>query len=357
MPSIELKRRTRNVHDRRMCSVVVFLLLWLFSMSKVANFFLAPRDLEKVLIVTINTGNDSKEYSKALENHKSYADCHGYHFLNAGQTESMKSVHPYMQKAFALQNILYSQEYNTFDAIVWIDRDAIFMDHTISINNRLGQLKAAGIDVGADLFIATEAWAWLNTGVLIFRNTRNSRKIIDDWIKVYKDRERYYNSNDYIHIGGKVKTFKDLFQRNWSCEDQGALIALLAGYDDHKKWNTDRFDGLGVPHVLHEGHAEWAVLSSDLILAPKYKSQVKIVSQTWLNTNPWDFGKYRCTEGIFGVVDPFIFHFNGQNNKPALIKEFGVQAAQCSVYNTVRSYLPSTACMSLVALRDAFWIF
>jgi hypothetical protein len=298
----------------------------------------------KVLVVSLNMGDDRVNYMEAIQNHESYAACHGYEFFNAEKEVSARmrsaSVHPYMKKAFALQYIFSNAEYSKFDYILWVDRDAIFMNHGISIDDRLNQLDAAiksrdgadarGVDT-YDLLVAVERWAWLNSGVLLFRNTPSSKKIIDDWISTYKSRQRFYKSNDYIHIGGIKRTFRDLFKPTWSCEDQGALIALLAGYDEGKKWNTDRFDGLGVPHVLHEGHADWAALSSSLILDPKYQSQVKIVSQEWLNTNPWDQARYEQTEKKKGrdIIDPFIFHFNGQSNKPALIQEFSGKVKQC----------------------------
>jgi hypothetical protein len=229
----------------------------------------------RVLIVTLSTGDGADAYTAALENHAAYARCHkGYDFLNynvttttAGNNNNNK-VHPFMQKAFALRSILSNTDNAGYHHVLWIDRDAIFMNHGISIAKRLQEMMNEdttndGFDEddninnnndlsstrkSYDLFVAVESWAWLNSGVLLFRNTPFSRQLVDDWIRIYQSRAKNYHDRiSKIHIGGQSKTFADLFPLKWHCEDQGALIALLAGYDESKKWNTDRFDGLGVP--------------------------------------------------------------------------------------------------------------
>jgi len=199
-------------------------------------------DETPILIVTINTGNDTDDYLESLRNHESYASSQpGYDFLNAASLTTKdageESVHPYMEKAYALRSILNSPSYRNYKYILWIDRDAIFMDHTISIRQRLAEISAASRnEFEFDLYVAVERWAWLNSGVLLFRNTDFSRKLVDEWIKTYSQREKNWKSQETIHIGGIAKRFSDLFQRRWSCEDQGALIALLAGYDGEQKW-------------------------------------------------------------------------------------------------------------------------
>lgn len=357
------RRPLRRPHSKGLmhpCIIVPLVLAWLISAIYLVRSFgddppftlppidppftLPPRN-DKVLIVSLSTGKESDSYREALKNQESYAKCHGYKFLNAqaARTTGETSVHPFMQKAFALQNIMASREYSVYDYILWIDRDAIFMDHRISISDRLHQLLASTIKEGAfagthpevfgyDLFVAVESWAWLNSGVLLFKNTSFSRKIVDDWISTYRSREAYYNSPETILISRVPKTFRNLFAPKWSCEDQGALIALLAGYNLGQKWKTDRFDGLGVPHVLHKGHAQWAALSTYLILDAKYQTKVKIVAQEWLNTNPWDQAEYEANQKKQGhqIIEPFIFHFNGQNYKPELIHKYSKDVKKCS---------------------------
>ena len=303
----------------------MFTIVWLLS-----RIIPPPR----VAIVTVNNGRDAHEYEKAIENHKSYAKCHEYGFYDAGDVDTKestpKSIHPYMLKAYALQSFMREHPPSDYGFILWIDRDAIFMNHRVSIQDRLDKLlKDAAKNGGGggslrnagnyDLFIGVERWAWLNSGVLLFRNTPYSANLIDDWIKVYQSRREYYDSYETTLIQGEQKTFRDLFDPQWSCEDQGALIALLAGYDKSKKWNTDRYDGLGKPHVLHEGHEAWARFSNEEILDAKYRSHVKVVAQKWLNTNPWDTNR-----------DAFIYHFNGQKRKPDLIRDYSEQVRFCT---------------------------
>jgi len=290
-------------------------------------------DETPILIVTINTGNDTDDYLESLRNHESYASSQpGYDFLNAASLTTKdageESVHPYMEKAYALRSILNSPSYRNYKYILWIDRDAIFMDHTISIRQRLAEISAASRnEFEFDLYVAVERWAWLNSGVLLFRNTDFSRKLVDEWIKTYSQREKNWKSQETIHIGGIAKRFSDLFQRRWSCEDQGALIALLAGYDGEQKWETDRFDGLTVPHVLHTPDEEWTRLSTELILASRYQSNVKVVPQEWLNSNPRDHSK---SAGNTHTFKPIIYHFNGQNNKKELIAQFNKEVKKCT---------------------------
>ena len=286
-----------------------------------------------VAIVTLNTGDTSQSYKKAMNNHHSYAMCHGFGFFNAAELldKKTKSVHPYMQKAYALQLVMQRHQASEYEYIVWIDRDAIFVNHKISIPQRLRELDADAeraaeggkSDGDYDLLISVESWAWLNSGVLVFRNTPFSAKLVDDWIDAYHARKEYYDSSETIMIQGTPKYFRDLFEPKWSCEDQGALIALLAGYNESVKWNTDKYDGLGKPHQLHRGQDSlWAALSNHILLAPKYQSKVRIVTQEWINTNPWDHEKH-------GRTKPFIFHFNGQKSKPELIEEYSNKAILC----------------------------
>jgi hypothetical protein len=233
----------------------------------------------RVLIVTLSTGDGADAYTAALHNQAAYARCHDYDFLNYNATMGNindNKVHPFMQKAFALQSILSNTDNVGYDHILWIDRDAIFMNHDITISKRLQAMMdddttddgfdededqhnnhnndLSSTHKSYDLFVAVESWAWLNSGVLLFRNTHFSRQLVDDWIHIYQSRATHYQDRQSkIHIGGQSKTFADLFPLKWHCEDQGALIALLAGYDESKKWNTDRFDGLGIngPTVRH----------------------------------------------------------------------------------------------------------
>mmetsp|Transcript_28977 Transcript_28977/g.53503 ORF Transcript_28977/g.53503 Transcript_28977/m.53503 type:complete len:365 (-) Transcript_28977:30-1124(-) len=340
---IMMRRRRGNGTRRILISLVILFGVILFGvwiiLIKHWNLGRCPTITggTKVAIVTLNTGDASQLYEKAMNNHQSYAMCHEYDFFNAAELldKNTKSVHPYMQKAYALQLVMHRNQSSEYEYIIWIDRDAIFLNHKMSIPQRLQELnantqgtaaaEAETCDGGYDLLIAVESWAWLNSGVLIFRNTPFSAKLVDDWIGAYHTRKEYYDSSETIMIQGTPKHFRDLFGPNWSCEDQGALIALLAGYDATVKWNTDKYDGLGKPHSLHQGHSsQWAALSSRTLLAPKYQSKVRIVTQEWFNTNPWDDEKHEST-------DPFIFHFNGQQNKPKLIEEYSKQVTLCNM--------------------------
>ena len=314
------------------------------------------RSGSRTVIVTINSGNDSELYDQvALINHQTYARCHGYDWINAIDmltSEQRRSVHPYMYKAYALQAILETSR--SFDWILWIDRDAIFVDYSMSLETRLEEMmwldsNSRNNSSNPDspkrnsyhyLYIAVEPWAWLNSGVMLFRKTNFSREILQGWVDVYESRQRYFNdSADTIELQGRPKLFRDLFPPTWSCEDQGALIALLAGYDETQKWNTDKFDGLGKPHVMHKGNHDWAKLSSITLLAPKYRYFVKIVAPEWLNTNPWDYQTYKMnhyrttgdsgSRSHLGPVKPFIYHFNGQQDKPGLIQQYLPKVDTC----------------------------
>jgi galactosyl transferase GMA12/MNN10 family len=339
MAGIKLPRQGKLSCQQRLLFGVVLLMLATLFVGIRHTLIFGVREWKdsKVLIVSLSVGSGKDDYQQAMTNFESYAKCHGYDFLNAGTMISeinKVDVHPFMQKAFILQYIFSEttpEDYSKYDFILWVDRDAIFMNHHVSIAERLNQLHAATWSMYKyDLFIAVESWAWLNSGVLLFRNTKASKRLIDDWIHTYVQRQVDYQSLAFIHIGGVKKTFRDLFQLKWSCEDQGALIALLAGYNDSQKWHTDRFDGLGVPHVLHMGHDEWAAVSTKRILAQKYQKKVKIVAQSWINTNPWNHAKYKIEQGWWKSIDPFIYHFNGQNDKPSLIRQYSNEVKHCT---------------------------
>lgn len=343
--------------EARTCLQVIILLAALFTIVlelwiivnapdvtlKTSRTFtqLPPPGLSRatVAIVTLNTGDGSQKYLQAIHNHQVYAKCNGYDYFNAAELlDKASSVQPYMQKAYALQSIIQRYPSSKYKHIAWIDRDAIFVNHKISIEHRLIELEeaiikregavVAGMD-GYDLLIAVEPWAWINSGVMIFRNSAFSAKLIDDWIETYHSRNENYDSAETIEIQGSPKYFRDLFDPKWSCEDQGALIALLAGYNStENKWNTDKYDGLGKPHLLHQGHGQWAELSSRILLASKYQSNVRVVAQEWFNTNPWDHQKNQQVSS----VEPFIFHFNGQKDKPGLIADYDKKVTSCSSF-------------------------
>lgn len=106
------------------------------------------------------------------------------------------------------------------------------------------------------------------------------------------------------------------------------MIGLLAGYLEAKKWDTDKFDGLGKPHLIYQGNQEWADLSSRILLAMKYRFRVKLVGAEWLNTNPCDHQKY-LEEKKDGALRAFVYHFNGQDDKPGWIQSYSKDVVSC----------------------------
>eukprot|EP01083_Nonionella_stella_P173464 598451_1 len=250
----------------------------------------------RVLILSVNFGADAPLYKRtSIRNHYQYATRHGYKY-KVRTTRTNQDIPAFAEKVWFIYDELTSDSNGNYDYIMWIDRDAIFVDHKF--------------------------WAWINSGVILIKNTRFSKDFIERWKKTIQAIEIYYdNTVDYITIANEKRIFRDLFDfKTWSCQDQGALNAILAGFDyaneDHK-WNIDKYNGIGTPHILHKGTDSWAILSNNILLDARYKTRVRVIGEKWLNLNPGDMNKLSEKEN-----NAFIFHFNGQKNKLQLMDQY-----------------------------------
>ena len=132
----------------------------------VAEAFSARRN---VLILMFSTSNILTYAGLAAKINEMYAKRHGYSFEHLVDDE--RPGRPVWQKVFLVRDRLPK-----YDAVMWIDSDAIFNDHTVPLDKWL--------DSPAE-FIVSSDWpngpSLCNTGTFICKNTPFGKDLMDRW--------------------------------------------------------------------------------------------------------------------------------------------------------------------------------
>lgn len=148
-----------------------------------------------------------------------YCQRHNYSWLNC-QHPSDSSVSPYWLRVQDL--IRLSSEYPIDTIFIYLDLDAC--------------INLAQLDRGVDQFIEdldttndfdiyigkdTAVSQFINTGVMIVRNTEWSQQLLDEWWQ-------QYDPNDWMRIDNKWKCYKGTKPCEWARDgyEQGALEAI-----------------------------------------------------------------------------------------------------------------------------------
>lgn len=210
---------------------------------------------KKILVLSAATENMDSQYKYTNAIKKIYCDRHGYDFQFDILTDP-PNIAAY-KKPHIIRKHLVEDGY---DYVVWMDVDAWFNDLKKKLVDKIDELS-----LDDTFFLCCRDglnennpsrwfWVYINTGVLIFKNTAKSIELIDDWIAAY----------DRADLRRCIESFVNL-------KDQPFLCCLL-------------------------------------LLEQKYSSGVSIVSPKEFNYIPMASDK---------VADPFIIHnvgvhmFNG----------------------------------------------
>jgi hypothetical protein len=129
---------------------------------------------KKIAIVTLGTPNMKRMLRHSRRNQEFYAKKHGYTYI-AYENSFLPFEIVTWNKVFVLERHL-----KEYDVVMWIDSDAIF-------TNMKGTIESIVKMNTKDILLCDDIGGWtVNTGVMIWKNTKWSRSILKDWQKMKK---------------------------------------------------------------------------------------------------------------------------------------------------------------------------
>jgi len=139
-----------------------------------------------IKVVTFSD-NAIKEYAKITEEiNKSYCEKHDYNFKAYHQRKTDDSFDIHWEKVSILRDELKNKK-NKF--VVWIDADAAVNHHDVKFEDFVKANKKADIIISHDgvnkenlSFKERDKAFYVNSGVIIVKNTRWAREFVDKWI-------------------------------------------------------------------------------------------------------------------------------------------------------------------------------
>lgn len=149
----------------------------------------------KIAIVQLGDEAFAKNMVGCMHLNSLYCEKHGYDHIAEGVTFTHFNAN--QQKPYVLIKHIYKYDY-----IVWVDLDAFFVNHDISIEDIINK------NPDKDIYYCDDPGSHeLNSGVLIFKNSRRSMDILWEWWATMPKRQmdgnwRKYGSDQdrLIHI-------------------------------------------------------------------------------------------------------------------------------------------------------------
>ena len=152
---------------------------------------------------------------------KEYARKNGYEYIFL--TSGYEQLPPYWIKVAAVRDLLLTNKYK---GVCWIDTDAVFVNHSQSIDSLCNG------DITQSFYMAGDPPLWnsgkFNAGVWFVRNSATGIDIMNYWMKCWDS-----VSKDWIKLGTK-----------WKCNtmwagpsyEQGAFIKNLVENNNYNKY-------------------------------------------------------------------------------------------------------------------------
>lgn len=147
----------------------------------------------KICVISAATENLKYQYEYTNKNKETYCKSHGYDY----KFELIKETE---KKAYHYRKDMILRYLDKYDYVVWMDVDAWFNNKTISFENIIHE-----IGENYDLIVSYDHpnvnspkdWhdKYINSGVLIFKNTENSRKMIKLWANPPVDAKKWMSSH------------------------------------------------------------------------------------------------------------------------------------------------------------------
>jgi hypothetical protein len=128
---------------------------------------------KKINIVMFSTPSIVSEYAgKAAAINEKYASQHGYGFQHHIQHIPATDRHAMVWKMVEVLR----QSLNNTDAVMYIDSDAVFNDHSKSLDWLFG---VPGEIIGCS--DSPNGQSFINTGTLFVKNTKRARMLLEQW--------------------------------------------------------------------------------------------------------------------------------------------------------------------------------
>lgn len=219
----------------------------------------------KICIVSLST-KELDYMSDAIHNKQHYCNLHGYKFINFN--ERLSKRHCPWDKIQSLIKII-----RLFDYAIWVDADAIFNDVSVKFEEIINEHLNKDLLICKDPCYDANNHCMVNTGVMIFKNTPKSIKLLND---------------------------------TWnSCDDYCIETLQKHSYD-------------GYPH-------EQGALAT-LLRTPEYSNSYHLYEQTKFNAHPC------CSNS-----KTFIIHYMGSRQSSNHITQFIANVKQINDKNSIQS--------------------
>ena len=168
---------------------IAAMLLLLVGAVAAAAYYLFTRAREsfvsqnnKVLIVMYSTPNILEYADLAARVNEMYAKRHGYAFKHVIGELDARDMRPVWKKVFLVRD-----ELPNYEAVFWIDSDAIFNDHA----------RPLPLDTDEEFLISSDfpnGNSLVNTGTFLVKNTAFGRSFMNRWCAMRDDLNATYNS-------------------------------------------------------------------------------------------------------------------------------------------------------------------
>jgi hypothetical protein len=196
--------------------------------------FSAPHPA-RVLIVMYSTPNILDPYASLAEKiNEMYAKRHGYAFKHIIGRDDDTSMRPVWKKVFTVRD-----ELENYEAVCWIDSDAIFNDHT----------KPLPLDVPEDFVISSDfpnGPSLVNTGIFIVKRTDFGRHFMRKWCNMLNQIGSTYNSKFPFEQGA----CEDLIRSMGKDSDKIRVAPAEFLNSIYGKVSRGRFAGNYIVHLM-----------------------------------------------------------------------------------------------------------
>jgi hypothetical protein len=173
-----------------------------------------------VHVLHLHGGDKYKEMGEiAFDNHFAYARRHNYAFgAPKAARDILHFIDPFVWSKMVLFLFVMREEVHRPDWMLWIDSDAVFTNHELSLDDVLDQVGGHGYDV----VVAADLPSWdLNGGIIFVRNTEWSYNFMERLLDVSKDPwKRFHGDKE----GMEQAAMRDMYVANTHDEKTHMLI-------------------------------------------------------------------------------------------------------------------------------------
>lgn len=189
----------------------------------------------RTLIVMYSTPNILEPYASLAERiNEMYAKRHGYSFKHVIGRDDDTEMRPVWKKVFLVRD-----ELENYDAVCWIDSDAIFNDHA----------KPLPLDSPHDFLISSDfpnGPSLVNTGIFIVKRTDFSRTFMRKWCNMLWQVGATYNSKFPFEQGA----CEDLIRSLGSDSDKVRVAPAEFINSIYGKVSRGQFEGSYIVHLM-----------------------------------------------------------------------------------------------------------